>query len=307
MFESLLRRRGRFLRGIVLLLVFCAPAEMVSAQRIGGGGGGRGPDWGETPDPNDPNRIAAAARKKAQKYFDDGLKLLAKGRIQRAKGKFKAVIGIVGAEGVGQAAFAELQGIHRRGMDELNRAQELYGEAKYREALDIAKKTKILYANIFGGIEGAPPRPKIALLATQLIKIIDKNPDAQIQIREYAAAKRAKRIPTLEKRAKKDPTRYYDLYKVHKAIAKRFPNCPTGMNSAEAVDKLRADKKIWKHIKREKKRRYIASILQSVEQLEKAGLTAEAAAEYKRLTKKFPGKSRQELRRMAAKQGVARE
>ncbi len=301
MLERFLRRRGRFLCGVVLTLVFCAPSGIASAQVIGGGGGGRGSGWPGTGDPNDPEKLAEAARKKALKYFEQGQKLLAKGRIQRAKGKFKAVIGILGAQGYGQAAFEQLVGIHRRGMDELNRAQALYGEAKFREARELAGKTKILYANIFGGIQGAPAKPNIARLATQLIKIIDDNPDARIQIQEHDATKRAKRIPTLLKRAKKDVTRYYDLYKAHKAIAKLFPDCPTGKASAKAVAKLKANKKLWKHIRREKRRRSIASVLQSIEQLEKAGLTDKAAAEYKKLSKRFPGKSRAELRRMAAK------
>lgn len=252
-------------------------------------------------DPTDPKVQEAAARKKAAEYLQKGQAFLAKGQIHRAATQFKAVIELVGLEGVGNAALSQLQGIHRRGMEEIKKALGLYQEGKYRESLELAKKCKVLYANIFGGMTVPVDVPDVPRLAKQLIKKIDSDPTAQRAIQEFEAAKRAKKIPRLEKRAKEDPTRYLDLYKALKRIAKRYPDCETGARCKAQKAKLRKDGPIWRHITHEKERRFIASALQKIEQYQKAGLTEQAAVEIKKLRELYSGKSLAALREMAAK------
>ena len=252
-------------------------------------------------DPTDPKNQDEATRRKAAAYLQRGQALLAKGRFSRAATQFKAVIELVGTEGLGGSAMSQLRGIHRRGMDAIKKALGLYQEGKYREALALAKKSKSLYANIFGGLNVVIDAPNIPRLAKQLIRKIDHDPTAQRAIQEFEAAKRAKKIPRMEKRAKKDPTRYLDLYKALKTISTRYPDCDTGARCKAQMKQLKKNGPIWRHITREKERRFIASALQRIDQYQKAGLTKEAAAEIRKLRELYSGKSIAKLRKMAAK------
>lgn len=250
-------------------------------------------------DPTDPEAYQRAVVAKAQKYYDDGQKLLSEGKIIRARTKFKAAVGMVGLEGPGAAAFEALKGIHNEGMQEVMRAKSLYEEGKYIEALDVAQKTKSIYANIFSGLEIPQSFPNIARLAKRIIKAIDKNPAAQEQIQEHEATQRLDRVKVLERRAEEKPTEYYELYVAYRTIAKRYPDCPTGRDCAEQAIKLRNNKKLWPIIKSEHIRRKIAAALSSIETLEANGLTEKAEKELAELLKHFPGKTRQELKEMA--------
>ncbi len=252
-------------------------------------------------DPTDQRNLDEATRKKAAEYLRKGQALLAKGQFSRAATQFKAAIELAGTGGVGGSALSQLRSIHRRGMDEITKALGLYQEGKYRDALALAKQTKVLYANIFGGLTVPVDSPDIPRLANQLIRKIDSDPTAQRAIQEFEAAKRAKKIPRLEKRAKKDPTRYLDLYKALKTISARFPDCDTGARCKAQLAKLKKDGPIWRHITREKERRFIASALQKIDQYQKNGLTKEATAEVKKLRELYSGKSLAKLRKMAAK------
>ena len=252
-------------------------------------------------DPNDPAQVDAAKQRKANRYLLEGRKLLDKNKIKQAKAKFKAVIGLVGLEGAGQSAFNGLMVIHQRGMESLGQARNLYQDGKYRDALKLAKECRVLYSNIWVGVEAASGAPNVSRRAVKLINRIETDPKARIAFQEYEASKRSKKIPRLEKQARKDSTRYLDLYKALKSISKRFPDCPTGKQCAEQLAELKADKKTWNLIKREERRRYIASALDDIKQFEKAGLRKEAEAVYRKLTKKYPGKSRKELQKMAKK------
>lgn len=252
-------------------------------------------------DPTDPKKQEEATRKKAAEYLQKGQAFLAKGQINRAATQFKAVIELVGTQGVGNAALGQLQGIHRRGMDEIKKALGLYQEGKYREALELAKQCKVLYANLFGGMTVPIDAPDVPRLADQLIQKIAHDPTAQRVIQEFEAARRARKIPRLEKRAKADPTRYLDLYKALKSIAKRYPDCETGARCKAQAAKLSKDGPIWRHITHEKERRFIASALQKIDQYQKAGLAEEAAAEIKKLRDLYSGKSLAALQEMAEK------
>ncbi len=252
-------------------------------------------------DPTDAKNQDEAARKKAALYLRKGQAFLSKGQFSRAATQFKAVIGLVGIEGAGNSALSQLQSINRRGMDEIKKALGLYEQGKYREALVLAKRTKVLYANIFGGLDEVIDAPNVPRLAKELILKIDNDPTAQRAIQEFEAAKRAKKIPRLEKRAKKDPTQYLDLYKALKTISTRFPDCETGARCRAQLAKLKRDGPIWRHITREKERRFIASALQKIDQYQKNGLTKEATAEIKKLGELYSGKSLAKLRKMAAK------
>lgn len=297
-------RRGRaWVWALLLAGLVCASPPDAAAQ--GGRRGGRRPLPGGRPgkdDPTDPARQQAAVERRAARELEAGRKLLAKGRIQQAKVKFKSVIGLVGAEGgAGQAAFSALRGIHQQGMDSLKKAATLYEQGQYRKAFELAKQTKAIYANILGGVPGAAGAPNISRLAVGLIKQIEADPKAHIAFQEYEASKRARRIPRLEKQAKKNPDRYFDLYKLLKKIAERYPDCPTAKQCVARLAKLKTDKKIWKRIRREESRRFIATVLNRVERYERDGLPAKAAAEYKKLTRKYPGKTRAQLRKMSEK------
>ena len=292
----------RFARWVLIILfIACAlPSDAIGQSR----GRGRGRLPGGEPsgtDPTDPAKRDAARARKAQRYLEQGRQLLAKGRVQRAKVKFKSVIEMMGADPLGQAAFSELSKIHDQGMQALGAARLLYQDGDYRNALDQAKQCRAQYANIWSRIEGAGNAPNVARLAVRLIKTIEADPKAKIAFQEHEASKRARKIPRLEKQAKKDAKRYFDLYKLLKTVSGRFPDCPTGKQCEARLAKLKADKKIWKVIRREERRRFIASALRKVDWLRKEGRKAEAAAEYKKLARKYPGKSEAELRKIARK------
>lgn len=255
------------------------------------------PGFGD--DPTDPEAQRRAVIQKAEKYLADGQKLLAEGKIIQAKTKFKAAIGMVGLEGPGLSAFQALKGIHDEGMREVMRAKKLYEEKKFIEALDVARKTKSIYANLFSGLELPQTFPNIARYAKRIIKAIDKNPAAQLQIQEHEATRYLKRVESLERRVEEKPVEYYRLYKAYRKIAKRFPDCPTGRDCAEQAIKLRNDKKIWKIIMQERRRREIASALSSIKTLEANGLHDDAEKELATLLKKFPGKTREDLEKLA--------
>lgn len=282
------RNRGLFFCAAISLL--CAPVALAGPIF---GGGGR--------DPMDPDAQRRGLIAKAQQYLESGQRLLADGKIIQAKTKFKAAIGTIGLEGPGLTAFHALKGIHDEGMREVMRSKALYDEGNFIEALDVAQKTKSIYANLFSGLELPHSFPSVSRLAKRIIKAIDKNPAAQVQIQEHEATIRLKRVVKLEERVKEEPARYYDLYRAYRTIAKRYPDCPTGQDCAEQAIKLRNDKSIWKIIKRERRRRELRSALSTIKTLEANGMTDQADAELAKLFKKFPGKSRKELEKLAEK------
>ncbi len=300
--------RPRWLTGILggglLAVLLCAHPSPTTAQIGAGGGGRRGgsaPGLPGTDDPTDPEAQAAARRKKAEGYLTAGRELIAKGKVQRAVTKFRSVIELVGDEALGQAAFNELMSIHQEGMAALEAAEQLYGDGEYRKALQEAKRVKIVYGDVWGRIEAAKDAPNIARSAQKLIEKIDTDPQARLAIQEYEAQRRAKQLPRLEAQAKKDPSRYLDLFNRLETIVDRYPDAPTGRTCAGRLAEIRADTKVWKAIRHEKKRRFVAGVLQSVEQLTKAGLHEKAAAEYRKLTEKYPGKSPEDFVKMAKK------
>lgn len=252
-------------------------------------------------DPTDQSASDDAARhRKAQRYYDAGVRLREKGRLQSAKGKFKSVIGLVGMEdGLGRSALGELLQMHEQGMAQIAEARRLFEDGAYREALKLAKQTRVGFANIFTGVPGAGDMPNVSAAAVALIETIEADPRARAAIQEYEAAKRYKKIPRLEAEARKDATKNLDLFKALETIARRFPDCPTGRRCADRVRQIRDDDKTYEIIRGERTRRSIATALDRAEQYERNGLSKEAAAEYARLRKRFPDKSLAELRRIA--------
>ncbi|MFQ5500772.1 MAG: hypothetical protein ACE5EQ_00540 [Phycisphaerae bacterium] len=291
--------RGICRWGVACALLLCAQVETATAQRRPGGRGDLPGGRPSRNDPTDPARRDAALQRKADRYYQAGQRLLAQGKIKRAIPKFKSVIELVGTAGLGQASLSQLMTFHQQGIQALDQVRKLIEGKQYRDALKLAKETRTLYSNLFGGIEAAGEMPNISRLAVGLIKTIEKNPAAKIEIQEYEASKRAKKIPRQRRQAKKDPKLYLNLYKTLGTLAKRYPDCPTGKRCAREASKLRQDKKIWRIIQREHERRFIASTLSSIEQFEKAGLSKEAAEEYKKLKHKYPTKSLEQLRKMA--------
>ncbi|MBN2560832.1 MAG: hypothetical protein JXQ75_07875 [Phycisphaerae bacterium] len=215
------------------------------------------------------------------------------------------MIGLVGTYGPGRAALDRLVQLHREGVARLEEAAALFQDGQYREALDLAKQTKVRYANLFGGLPGARHAPNVARDAAALIKEIEADPRTREAIQEYEAVRRFKRIAILEQKLKEDRAKYYDIYKLLGTIAKRYPDCPTGHECVRRLRELRADRELYGLIKSEGKRRYIAAALRRAEQYERSDLHEQAAAEYQELSRKFRGKTIEELRRMARKRNGA--
>ncbi len=292
---------------LIRLVLICAAAlgSGPAVAQVGQEGGRREPPadgpWnrGSGSDPTDGRRQDEARRRQAQAYFDAGLKLLEKDQIPGAKTKFKSVVELVGREGVGQSAYAQLVAIHDRGAAELTRADELYREGKYQEALQVAKKTRVLYAAIFEGLRDVETKPNLARSAADLIDRINADPKAQEAIQEEAAARLFRRIPHLERAAQAEPRKNFDLYRALERIATRYPACPTGRASAERLHKLISDAKLRAIIEREQQRRVIAAALGKAAQYEKEGRPDLAAIELAKLRERHPGKSIDELRRLA--------
>lgn len=292
-FQTFKPRRQIALPG--LFFIFCAAALLSSpvfAQPGIGIGGG---------DPTDEAAQEAARMRRAQEYYDAGIKLYSEGKIIQAKTKLKAAVGLVGTEGAGGAALQTLKQIHDDGMRELDKVRKLFEEKQYVEALELANRTKSIYANLLSGLNIPLDLPNISTIAVRMIEALEKNPAAKADIQEHEATKRLKKVKTLERLVEGDATRYYDLYKAYRKIAKRYPDCATGRDCLTQAEKLRSDKEIWRTILRERTRRKIASILATVQTLEANGLTVEAEKELKVLREKFPGKSRADFEKMAEK------
>ena len=251
-------------------------------------------------DPLDEARQEAGRQAKAQAYYNQGQQLLAEGKIVQAKTKFKAAIGVVGLQGTGSAAFAALQQIHGQGMAEIEKAIGLTKQEKYIEALEVARAARSIYANIFAGLNIQHNFPNIAHLARKIEEQLEKNPAAQAQIQEKEASSRLRRIKVLERKAKDDPARYYDLYKAYRSVARGFPDCATGRDCATQMEKLESDKKVWRMINDERKCRWIEDKLQSIEMLQKNGLDEKARARFKELTDRFGDRSAADFRRLVA-------
>ena len=230
-----------------------------------------------------------------------GLKLRAKGLIQPAKTKFRAVVELVGVTGAGPAAMGQLVSIQQEGNTRLDEARKLFTDGKFGESLKLAKRVKVMYGNILEGLPGAPVSGNLSRMAAKLIEEIDADPRAQEALQEGVASIKAKSLPRLEKEAKRDRSAQYDLYKKLESIAKSYPKCATGRQCAERARQMRADRSLAQLLHREEERRTIASAIQRAEQYEKNGLHDEAAREYRELAQRFPGRSLDELRRMAAK------
>jgi|GEM_PF-2071342 len=251
-------------------------------------------------DPQEAARKEAARQARAAQYFAEGQKLFAENKIVRAKTKFKAAIGMVGLEGVGQSAFNALTQIHSQGMGEIEKAIELAKQQKYVEAMELARATRSIYANLFAGLNIQHNYPNISHLARDIEEKLEKNPAAQAQIQEKEASSRLRRIRVLERVVTEDPARYYDLYKAYRRIAKSFPNCPTGRDCASQSESLRSDKDIWRMINDERKCRWIEDKLQTISMCEANGLTDKARETYEELTKRFGKRTPEEFRQLVA-------
>lgn len=282
--------------GVVLCALSLAQAQIGTGGRRGGIAGGDGVRFGGS---QTEAQRSAAVQRQARTYYSAGQDLLAKGRIQAAKSKFKAVIELVGLEGVGQSALSRLRSIHKEGMARLAEARTLFQEGKYLDAIDLARETSVLYTNIFGGIQGIEQFPNVSRLARKLVAQFEVHPEAIVAIQEYEATKRMKKIDRFERQTKKDRLKYLDLYRALKKVVKHYPDCPTGQQCAKRLKEIKKDKKLFKLIRKEARRRFIAAALQRIEQYEQLGMSKEVAAQREKLRKKFPGKSFEELRRMA--------
>jgi len=186
-------------------------------------------------------------------------------------------------------------------MTRLETAADLYADGRYQEALDSAGRTKNLYAGLFARIRGAKDMPNIAKKAAALIRRIESDPQAQSAFQEANAAKRYRRVLRLERKAKEDASLYFDLYQTLRTIVKRYPNCPTGRKCKDRLRAIEADRKLFRLIKKEERRRTIAAALRRAEEYKSDGQPDQAGAEYAKLKDKYPGKTLKQLRRMAKK------
>jgi hypothetical protein len=302
-----MRTGDRLLKVFTIRIVFLfvamvcfALSDSARGQTVGGGGIRRSLPPGAG-DPQDPAEQREALQKKADEFMQAGMKLRAKGMIQPAKTKFRAVIEMVGPDGAGGAAMSQLVSIQEEGTAKLEEARRLFSEAKYPESLKLAKRVKVMYANILDGVPGAPFSGNLARQADKLISEIGSDPRAQAALQELEAAVKAKGLVRLEKDAKKDRAAYYDLYKKLEGIAKRYPLCETGQRCAKRLNEIRSDRTLAKFLHEEEQRRNIAASLQRAEQYSKNGLHEDAARELRELSQRFPGRSMEELRRMAEK------
>lgn len=273
---------------IAASLVF-APAAL--AQPVRGGG--------PKEDPTDERVQKEKRQAQAQKHFDEGQRLLAKGDILRAKTKFKSAFELAGQEGVGPAAISALMQIHSQGMRELEAAKSAYDEGAYLLAIREARRIKHVYANLFGGVPGASGAANLSRMAADLIARIENNPDAEPALEEEKAEPLAKKIERLEKQCPKDRSLYYDLYQTSQKAARKYPRSPTGQTAAKRIKELKADKEIWPLIGMEKERRELASALSRIEALEKTGEKDEAKKALEKLLIRHPGKTRADLEKRA--------
>ncbi len=281
--------------GVVALgAALITPSPAMS--QISGGGRGGGIRLG---DPVDEAKKADAIRKKAQSYYEDGLKHLEKGQVQAAKTRFKSVIELVGIQGVGQAAFDQLMQLHREGMERLERAADYYEEGRYVEAIDLAKETKVLYANLFGGVPTADRVPNVSQEAARLIAQIEADPKAREAIQEPAAARMYRKVEKLDREITRAPDKHVELHDTLKKIANRYPDCSTGRLANRRLEELQQDRQLMQLIQAERDRRWIADTLRRLDEFSSAGKLDAAEAERDRLTKRFPGRTIEELRRMA--------
>lgn len=291
---------SRHLPWLVLAVILFLSASLNAIAQPGRGGGINPPGGGRHgDDPTDEGVKNAKVNDKAQKLLAEGDRLLGKGDIIRAKSKYRSVIELVGLEGPGQSAFGALENLHQQGMQELERAKGLFEEKNYIEARDASVMVQRQYANLFGGINVGENRPNLAQLAKSLITRIERDPGAKAALQEVKARPMAKKIARYDKQVEKDPTRLYDIYETCAKAAKKYPDCETGKSCAARAKKLKADKKSWKVICEERERRDIRKQLQEIETHEKAGRTAEAKKLLDRLLIKYPGRSREELEKMA--------
>ncbi|HWL93428.1 MAG TPA: hypothetical protein VNT79_07820, partial [Phycisphaerae bacterium] len=238
-------------------------------------------------------------QEKAQKYLAEGQELLGKGNIVRAKVKFKSAYELGGPGGAGDAAIAALLQIHERGRQELEAAQAALPQQEFLKALREARRIKTVYSNLFGGIEVAPEPVNLSRLAAKLIEEIESNPSAQPALQEEKAAPFAKRIERLEREREKDRSKYVDLFAACEKAAEKYPASPTGKAAAARLKQLKANKKIWRHIGRERDRRALAAALSNIAALEKHGRPAEAQKHLDRLLTRHPGQTRAALEKRA--------
>jgi hypothetical protein len=244
----------------------------------------------------------AADLKRAEYFLNDGLNLLARGQTRAAVGKLRYTYAIAGSNGPGRVALDRLQLLHQTAMAQIEQATELYDQGEYATAFDIAQDTRATYPSLLGGIPGASRLPDPARLAGALLKRIQKDPAARPALRERAAARSYAKVQDLRARADDHPVLYFEVCKGLKAIAKRFPETPTGQKCRQEAEEILSDAKTRAIVEQEEQRRFIASALQSAEQYRQYGRLESAAEEEAKLVSRFPDKSIEELREMAKKQ-----
>jgi hypothetical protein len=225
--------------------------------------------------------------------------LLEQGRIPEAKQMFRAVLLIVGTRDPGRQAVSKLEEMLRAGLGKLDEADRYYEEHRYDEAIKLVEEVRTDYGNVFGSVRGAHGYANLAQKAAATLARWKKDPRTAPAFQERLAVHLWERVEILADLAKDTPTRYYDLYQALQVIIRRYPDCPTGQKSAAMLRDLETDKKIHAIIIREGQRRVIVAALQRAEDARRAGLADEAAGELAKLAELFPGKSLDELRRMA--------
>lgn len=299
MVRDITRSRYQLLQFIACIGLVIATGGTTLAQPRGQGG--TPPDAGRPrgDDPTDEGASRARLNEKAQKLLSEGELFLAKGDIRRAKLRFRSVIELVGLEGAGQGAYGALQQLHQRGQQELEAAQTAFKEGRHLEALQAARSVKNNYANLFGGIQGVPQLPNLATLAARLITKIEADPGAKAALQEDKARPMARRIERLEKAGRKDRSKLLDLYDACAKLARKYPDSPSGRKARDRAQSLKADRKTWKLIGRERDRRDLVERLRAIDEHEKAGRLAEATKELDKLRVKYPGKSREDLVRLS--------
>lgn len=295
------RRNGRRLAGLFVYVLALLSSFVAAEAQSTRGRAGTPPDIRPRgKDPTDESENNARTLRQAEKLLAEGNEFLSRGNVQAAKTRFKSVVELVGTQGPGAGAVSALMAMHDEGMQKLESARKRVEEKDFLQALRDARLIKVQYANLFGGIPALVDRPNLARLAAQLIKEIETNPDAQGALQEEKAQPLARRIAKIETSLKKEPWKHYDLFKACTAAHRRYPESPTGQAAGKRLASLRKDKDAWRIIGLERRRRDIASRLHDIEQLEKQGETARAKKALDHLHIKYPDKSLEELRRIAA-------
>ena len=245
----------------------------------------------------DPEKLLEQRRERAAELLKEGREHLDVDRILLAIRSFKSVIELVGGDPDGVTAFKELLALHEHGLQEVARAEGLYHEGKYTEAIELAEYVRIQYAAVLADVsKGIPLKAQPSSRAAALIRHIERDPAARAAFQQVRSERLMKEIERLDAEPDQEPAQRLRLYKLMKQLIKYNPLCDHAKTCARKLAEMEKDEELMAEIRRQAVLKRARQLYQLAEAYERAGRSDKAEQKYRQILKECPDVTLEQLR-----------